>query len=96
MLYAYYGLFAIVPRGIVSQICLMSISKEEFCAKVGYQVRKLRLEKQLSIEKLALEAGLEYTQVSRIELGRINTSIYQIYKLSKSLDVTMPEIFYEF
>lgn len=72
----------------------MSITKEEFCARVGYQIRKLRLEKQLSIEKLALEAGMEYTQVSRIELGRINTSIYQIYKISKSLDVTIPEIFY--
>ncbi|WP_439506754.1 helix-turn-helix domain-containing protein [Sediminibacterium sp.] len=70
------------------------MSKEEFCARVGYQIRKLRLEKQLSIEKLALEAGMEYTQVSRIELGRINTSIYQIYKISKSLDVTIPEIFF--
>jgi transcriptional regulator with XRE-family HTH domain len=73
----------------------MTIAKEEFCAKVGFKVRKLRLEKQLSIEKLALQAGLEYTQVSRIELGRINTSIYQIYKISKSLDVTIPEIFYD-
>lgn len=72
----------------------MSITKDEFCARVGYQIRKLRLEKQLSIEKLALEAGMEYTQLSRIELGRINTSIYQIYKISKSLDVTIPEIFY--
>lgn len=70
----------------------MSISKEEFCARVGYQVRKLRLEKKLSIEKLALDAGMEYTQVSRIELGRINTSIYQIYKISKSLDVALIEI----
>lgn len=95
MLHAIYGLFAIVYGCIVSQICLMSISKEEFCARVGFQVRKLRLEKQLSIEKLALEAGMEYTQVSRIELGRINTSIYHIYKISKSLEVTIPEIFYD-
>ncbi|BDQ10787.1 helix-turn-helix transcriptional regulator [Sediminibacterium sp. TEGAF015] len=73
----------------------MSLSKEEFCAKVGCQVRKLRLEKQLSIEELALDAGMEYTQLSRIELGRINTSIYQIYKISKSLDVTIPQIFYD-
>ncbi len=72
----------------------MSITKEEFCASVGYKIRKLRLKKQLSIEKLALEAGMEYTQVCRIELGRINTSIYQIYKISKSLDVTIPEIFF--
>lgn len=72
----------------------MVYTKDEFSAKVGYQIRKLRLERQLSIEKLALEAGMEYTQVSRIELGRINTSIYQIYKISESLDVTIPEIFF--
>ena len=72
----------------------MSITKEEFCARVGNRIRKLRLEKQLSIEKLALEAGMEYSQVSRIELGRINTSIYQIYQIAKSLDVTISEIFF--
>ena len=70
--------------------------KEEFCTKVGYRVRELRVNKKLSIEKLALEAGIEYTQLSRIELGRINTSIYQIYKISKTLEVTMPEIFLGF
>jgi transcriptional regulator with XRE-family HTH domain len=71
----------------------MTLPKEEFCTKVGYRVRELRMNKNLSIEKLALDSGLEYTQVSRIELGRINTSIYQIYKISKTLEVTMPEIF---
>jgi transcriptional regulator with XRE-family HTH domain len=74
----------------------MTLMKEEFCTKVGYRVRELRVNKKLSIEKLALEAGIEYTQLSRIELGRINTSIYQIYKISKTLEVTMPEIFLGF
>lgn len=71
----------------------MTLLKEELCTKVGFRVRELRLSKKLSIEKLALEAGIEYTQLSRIELGKINTSIYQIYKISKTLEVTMPELF---
>lgn len=74
----------------------MTLLKEEFCIKVGYRVRELRVIRKLSIEKLALESGLEYTQVSRIELGKINTSIYQIYKISKTLDVPIPEIFLGF
>lgn len=74
----------------------MTLLKEEFCIKVGYRVRELRVNRKLSIEKLALESGLEYTQVSRIELGKINTSIYQIYKISKTLDVPIPEIFLGF
>lgn len=71
----------------------MTLLKEELCTKVGFRVREIRLSKKLSIEKLALEAGIEYTQLSRIELGKINTSIYQIYKISKTLEVTMPELF---
>lgn len=71
----------------------MTLLKEELCTKVGFRVRELRLNKKLSIEKLALEAELEYSQLSRIELGKINTSIYQIYRISKSLDVTIPDIF---
>ena len=71
----------------------MTLLKEELCTQVGFRVRELRIHKKLSIEKLALEAGIEYTQLSRIELGRINTSIYQIYRISKTLEVPMPEIF---
>lgn len=74
----------------------MTLLKEEFCIKVGYRVRELRVNRKLSIEKLALESGLEYAQVSRIELGKINTSIYQIYKISKTLGVPIPEIFLGF
>ena len=38
------------------------------------------------MEVLAYEAGIEYAQLSRIELGKINTTVYQIYVLSKILD----------
>lgn len=71
----------------------MTLPKEEFCTRVGFRVRELRLEKQLTIEKLALDTGIEYTQLSRIELGRINTSIYQIYRISKTLDIPIQQIF---
>jgi len=73
----------------------MTLPKENFCSKVGFKVRALRMDKKLTIEKLALDAGIEYTQLSRIELGKINTSIYQIYKISKSLKVSLPEIFHD-
>ncbi len=71
----------------------MSLPKEEVCKKVGKSIREMRIKKGMSIEKLANEAGIEYTQLSRIELGKINTSIYQIYILSNSLSVPVPDIF---
>jgi transcriptional regulator with XRE-family HTH domain len=70
----------------------MSLSKEELILRVGKRVREIRLSKGLTLERVAFDAGIDYSQLSRIELGKINTSIYQIYIVSKSLDVPLPEL----
>ncbi len=49
----------------------------------------------MTIESLAAEAQMEYTQLSRIELGQINTSVFQIYKISKALSINICEIFHD-
>lgn len=71
----------------------MQLSKEELSLVIGQRIRKIRLEKKMSIEKLAHEAGIEYTQLSRIELGKINTSIYHIYIISLTLGIEMEDLF---
>lgn len=71
----------------------MKFSKEEVVKIIGNQLREIRLEKKLTIERVALDSDIEYTQLSRIELGKINTSIYQIYKISHSLSIRVPDIF---
>ena len=71
----------------------MELDKKEVSVRIGNRPRELRIERRLTIEKVALSAGLEYTQLSRIELGKINTSIYQVYKISNSLAVPVPDIF---
>lgn len=71
----------------------MGLTKEEICKHVGTKIREIRVDKGLTIEKLALESGIDYTQISRIELGKINTSIYQIYVITKKLEVPMKDIF---
>jgi transcriptional regulator with XRE-family HTH domain len=43
------------------------MKKEEFVQKVGHSIRNIREDKNLTLEKLALEAGIEYSQLSRIE-----------------------------
>ena len=45
------------------------------------------------MEKTAFESEMEYIQISRIELGKINTTVYQVYKLAKALDIEMTEFF---
>lgn len=68
-------------------------SKEEFQKTFGQNVRRVRNGKALTVEKLALEAGIPYSQVSRIELGKRNPSGYTIYILSRTLEVC-PSVFF--
>ena len=70
----------------------MRLEKDELVILVGKRVREIRLNKGLSMERVAFDAGIEYVQLSRIERGKINTSIYQIYIVSKSLDVPLPDL----
>jgi transcriptional regulator with XRE-family HTH domain len=67
--------------------------KRDISKKLGSNIRYHRLEKNLSLEKFALEAGMEYSQVSRIERGVINTTIFQIYRIAKTLKVPVKAFF---
>ncbi len=93
-----YKIVICVKSAIALQLSIihfytMELDKKDVSKKVGIKIRELRLSKGLTIEQLAFDAGMEYTQLSRIELGKINTSIYHVYKISNSLSVTVPEIF---
>jgi transcriptional regulator with XRE-family HTH domain len=69
-------------------------TKQNFKKLLGHNVRRVRIDKRLSVEKLAIESGLAYSQVSRIELGKISTSAYTLYVISKTLNVS-PSAFFE-
>lgn len=79
--------------GGILHICRMGLTKEEICKHVGTKIREIRVDRGLTLETLAHESGIDYTQISRIELGKINTSIYQIYVITKKLEVPMKDIF---
>lgn len=68
-------------------------TKELISIEIGLRVRAFRQRKKMTIEALAFEIGIEYTQLSRIERGKINTSMYQLYLIAQGLGVTMAEIF---
>lgn len=73
----------------------MPLKKEELKIIVGNRIRQIRLMKNISIEEVANNAGIEYSQLSRIEHGKINTSIYHVYVISKSLEIELSEIFFD-
>jgi transcriptional regulator with XRE-family HTH domain len=71
------------------------VDKRTFQQVLGQNLRRIRLSKNLTVERLALEAGLSYSQVSRIELGKINTSAYTIHILSAALKVSVSEFYHD-
>jgi len=60
--------------------------------KFGKKIRKLRLEKKLSQEKLAHLAELDRTYIPSIEKGERNVSIAVIEKLALALKVSPKDL----
>lgn len=67
----------------------------EIKEKFGKQVKKLRLEKGLSQEALALLADLDRTYIPSIEKGERNVSIIVIEKIANALKVKISILFDE-
>jgi len=59
----------------------------------GQMIRKFRLERGLSQEKLALLSGLHRTYIGAIERGERNVSFKNIEKIAKTLKVNLEELF---
>lgn len=66
---------------------------QEVIKQFGKRVRSLRVSKGLSQEALANLANLEISQVNRIELGKINTSISHAAILANALEVDLYKLF---
>tara|TARA_R110000851_G_scaffold61343_4_gene141171 strand:- start:276553 stop:276777 length:225 start_codon:yes stop_codon:yes gene_type:complete len=64
-----------------------------FVKKFGKNLRKVRKSKKISMTKLAFDSGLEYSQISRIELGQINTSIAAVNSIALALKIETKELF---
>lgn len=59
----------------------------------GRNLRRIRLAKGFTQEKLANELSIEISQISRIERGLINTSISTLFSISKILDTDLNDFF---
>ncbi|WP_248791250.1 helix-turn-helix domain-containing protein, partial [Escherichia coli] len=65
----------------------MTFSKNEIGTIVGGALRELRVSRKMSIETLGNLTGLGYSQISRMERGRLNGSLYNVYIIVHKLDV---------
>ena len=71
----------------------IKLTKGEVVMLIGSKIREIREEKGLTIAQLAFEVGIESKQLIRIELGQINTSLFQIFRITQALGIQMYEVF---
>ncbi len=69
------------------------LRNEDGIVAFGKKMRELRLEKGFSQEQLAWKSGLEFSQISRIERGKINTSLSHILLIAEHLGVSPSDFF---
>lgn len=60
---------------------------------IGDRIRLLRTEKGLSIEELAFRAGIDASNLGRLEKGKRNASLVVIEKLAAALETNFEELF---
>lgn len=62
---------------------------------LGEAIRRLRLSKDISQEKLALMAEVDRSYVGRIERGDNNVAMLTLVRIAKALNVTLAKLMRE-
>ena len=63
----------------------------DITTEIGNRIRFYRKERKISQEELALQSELHPSYIGQLERGVKTPSIDTIYKITKSLDITMSE-----
>ena len=66
--------------------------KDKILSRFAKHLISIRENKNLSIRELALRANLEYSQVQRIEKGKVNFAFTTLIALADGLDISPTEL----
>ena len=69
------------------------MNPEDIKKVFGENLRRIRMEKNISQENLAFLSGMDRTYVSGIERGKRNVSLVNINKIALALNVEIIELF---
>ncbi|MBX2948807.1 MAG: helix-turn-helix transcriptional regulator [Crocinitomicaceae bacterium] len=70
------------------------MEKLELLKNVGKRIQEIRIEKGLTQVDLVgrIEGEIDTTNISRIESGRTNPTIFTIYRIAVALEIPMKEL----
>ena len=65
---------------------------EEVLRRIGFRIREIRTSKKISQEDLAFDCDADYSQLNRMELGKVNFSISNLYRVAEALHVNPKDL----
>ncbi len=79
----------------------MAVKKEDkdkakVLKKLGDHIVKLRIAKNLTSAEFARRCDMERSNIARIEMGRSNTTFYNLLRVAKALDIPISELLKNF
>tara|TARA_R110002049_G_scaffold275213_1_gene453221 strand:- start:9139 stop:9363 length:225 start_codon:yes stop_codon:yes gene_type:complete len=69
------------------------LNEKAFLIAFGENLRKHRKKNGLTQEQIAIDLGIEISQISRIERGVINTSIGNVNAIATALKIDVKDLF---
>lgn len=67
-------------------------NREEILNKFAKHLTKIRKNKGFSIRQLAAASGLEFSQLQRIEKGKVNFAFTTLNSIASGLGLTLEEL----
>ena len=65
---------------------------EEALRDIGLKIREARMLNHFSQASLANECEIDYSQINRMELGKVNFTISNLYRIAKALNVSAKDL----
>lgn len=73
--------------------CMKSKSVETVYSELGNRIVEARKAKGISQEKLAADSGIDRSHMGFIEQGRRKPTVYTLYKIAKTLNISLEQLF---
>lgn len=73
---------------------MISLEKLELLIIIGKRIQNIRISQGLSQVDLVgkIEGRIDTTNISRIESGRTNPTLFTLYRISEALEVSISEL----
>jgi len=68
------------------------MNEDEYVKNIGLNIKAVRKEKGMTQATLASMLGTEDSAIRRLESGRINPTIKNLYRIAVALDVTVEDL----